>query len=61
MKNQRPKNQAIENLKDMRDWSVKYEELEIQRRSEKYMKWTLIITAATLLVSLITLLITALR
>ena len=35
MRQQRPQNQAIEHLKDMRDWAATEEQLRIQRRSEK--------------------------
>lgn len=41
MRQQRPPNQAIEHLKDMRDWASTEEQLRIQRRSEKIAKWTL--------------------
>lgn len=49
MKYQRPQNQAIEYLKDMRDWAVSEKQLNIQRRSEKIARWTLYIAIATLL------------
>ncbi len=55
MKHQRPRNLAIELLKDMRDWAATEEQLKLQRRSEKIAKWTLYAAIATLLVSLVTL------
>ena len=58
MRQQRPQNQAIEHLKDMRDWAATEEQLNIQRRSEKIARWTLYITIATLFVSLVTLITT---
>ena len=61
MGQQRPQNQAIENLKDMRDWAAIDEQLRMQRRSVKIAKWTLYIAIATLIVSLITLVATFLH
>lgn len=58
MKQQRPQNQAIELLKDMRDWSATEEQLKLQRRSTKIASWTLYITIATFLVPLVTLVLT---
>lgn len=55
MRQQRYPNPAIENLKDMRDWAVTEEQLQLQRRSEKIARWTLYVAIATLLVSLVTL------
>lgn len=56
MKHQRTPNQAIELLKDMRDWSATEEQLKMQRRSAKIASWTLYITIATFFVALATLL-----
>lgn len=61
MRQQRPQNQAIENLKDMRNWAATDEQLRMQRRSVKITKWTLYIAIATLIVSLITLVATFLH
>lgn len=58
MKHQRPRNLAIELLKDMRNWAATEEQLKLQRRSEKIAKWTLYVAIATLLVSLVTLITT---
>ena len=58
MREQRPPNQAIEHLKDMRDWAVTEEQLRMQRRSEKIARWVLYVAIATLLVSLVTLIAT---
>lgn len=58
MRQQRPQNQAIEHLKDMRNWAATEEQLKLQRRSERIAKWTLYVAIATLLVSLVTLIAT---
>jgi hypothetical protein len=58
MKQQRHQNQAIELIKDMRDWSATAEQLKLQRRSAKIAIWTLYITIATFLVALATFLAT---
>lgn len=58
MRQQRPQNQAIEHLKDMRNFIVQDEELGIQRRSECIARWTLYVAIATLIISLATLIIT---
>ena len=58
MKHQRPRNLAIELLKDMRDWAAIEEQLKLQRRSEKIARWTLYVAIATLLVSLVALITT---
>ena len=54
----RPQNQAIELLKDMRDWAATEEQLKLQRRSEKITRWTLYTAIATLAVSIVTLIAT---
>ena len=54
MRQERSQNQAIEHLKDMRNYMIQNEELGIQRRSEKIARWTLYVGIATLLISLAT-------
>lgn len=58
MKYQRTPNQAIELLKDMRDWAATEEQLKMQRRSVKIAMWTFFLAIDTLLVSLVTLITT---
>ena len=58
MKQQRPRNQAIDHLNDIYNLSVQDEELRIQRRSEQITKWTLYVAVGTLLVSIATLIVT---